>query len=183
MGDPAILDQQVSASLAVPAPLIVRRRGRPPSDKSAKKSTPIVPRQTRQTTTAATAPPLMAIQRRQRALDEADEHHDLRAKGNDGSPVKRTREPSNDPQSTAPVLVNTSGIARAAEHAAKPVEDVRTATNNPLPRIIGFADRARGDSGLFRLPHNRRDEDPFQGPGIVTSSIQGHDSDPDYNEW
>ena len=128
----------------------------------------------------------MVIQCHQRALDEADEHHDLQAKGNDGSPIKHTRElsnESNDPLSSALVLANTSGTVRAAEHAARPVENVETTTNNPLPRIIGFADRARGDSGFFCLPHNRRDEDPFQGPGIVTSSIQGHDSDPDYNEW
>ena len=124
----------------------------------------------------------MAIQHRQHALDEANEHHDLRAKGNDGSPVKHTRGPSTE--STAIVLANTSGAARAAEHAAQPIEDVETIMNNPLPRVIGFANRTRGDSGLFRLPHNHRDnEDPFQGPGIVTSSIQGHDSDPDYNEW
>jgi hypothetical protein len=142
IGDPAILNQQVSASLAVPAPLIIHRQGQPPSDKSAKKSTPIVPRQTRQTTAAATAPLLMAIQQHQRALDEANKHHDLWAKGNDGSPVKHTREPSNDPQSTALVLANTSGTTRAAEHAAKPVEEIRTAINNPLPQIIGFANRA-----------------------------------------
>ena len=145
MGDPAILDQQVTASLAVPAPLIVRRRGRPPSDKSVKKSTPTVPRQTRQTTAAVTTPPLMVIQHRQRALDEADKHHDLRAKGNDGSPVKRTREPlneSNDPLSSALVLANMSGTIRAAKHMARLMENIKTTTNNPLPQIIGFTNYA-----------------------------------------
>jgi hypothetical protein len=63
----------------------------------------------------------MTIQCHQHALDEADKHHNLCAKRNNGSPVKQTREPS--AESTALVLLNTSGTARAAEHAARAVDD------------------------------------------------------------
>jgi hypothetical protein len=53
------------------------------------------------------------------------------------------------------------GTIRAAEHVAKPVEEIRTTINNPLLQIIGFANCTQGDLGLFCLPHNHRDEDPF----------------------
>jgi hypothetical protein len=82
----------------------------------------------------------MVIQYRQCALDEANEHHDLWAKGNDGSPVKHTWEPLTE--STILVLTNIIGTARAAEYAARPVEDIETAINNPLLQIIGFVDCA-----------------------------------------
>ena len=37
------------------------------------------------------------------------------------------------------MLANTLGIAKAIEHIAKLVEDIRTAINNPFLQIIGFA--------------------------------------------
>jgi hypothetical protein len=69
------------------------------------------------------------------------------------------------------VLANILGTIKAIEHTAKLVEEIKTTINNPLLWIIGFANCAQGDLGLFCLPYNHKDKDPFQGPGIVTSSI------------
>ena len=79
----------------------------------------------------------MAIQYCQHALDEADEHHDLQAKGNNGSPIKHIRGPLT--KSTAIILANTLGTVKAAEHTAKLVEDIRTTINNLFLWIISFA--------------------------------------------
>jgi hypothetical protein len=159
------------APSSAPAKIGKRGPGRPPSNKSAKGTAPKIPRRPR---------------------EEEDEHADFRARLNNGSPIKRTREPimqgdGGEGPELGMVLrssqLNASGAARAAEHAEQQEVDLPSNPNNPLSRVsVNITERALGDAGLFRLPHNRRTDDIFRdGPGPITSSVRGLDSDPDYN--
>lgn len=165
----------VMAEAPASAPQVIGKRGpgRPRSNKSIKGSAPKVP-----------AP------RRQR--EEVEEHADFRARLNDGSPIKRTREPVEAVEAPEAGMVlrssqlNVSGAARAVEHAEQQQEEeLPTNPNNALSRVsVNIRERALGDAGLFWLPHNQQinDDDIFGGgPGPITSSAQGLDSDPDFN--